>query len=220
MSGMSDQQRPMWIAPSRHPENRYWTVDDWKALSFTTEKDWETALEIFEDRINYRFLEAIRILQESDHEHYHNHNQRRFGFSMTALDCLLIETLAQFYKGLPESPKRKNRSFYILFLWQDSFVLKSVFDNEAKAQLFYDTIRSGILHQAETKASSTIWFWDEKQPELPFELAPDGLGLRIYWRNFHRLIVDEYHSYRECLKTNRLPGYRDNFIRKMNFICR
>ena len=220
MSDMSDKRRPLWIAPSRYPEIRYWTVDHWKALTFTTEEDWKTAIEIFEDRINYRYLEAIRILQESDHEHYHKLTQRRFGFSMMALDCLLIETLAQFYKGLPESPTRKSRSFYISFLWQDSFVLKSVFDTEVKAQLFYETIRCGILHQAETKDSSTIWFWNNEQPKLPFEITPDGIGLRIYWRNFHLLVINEYLSYSECLKTDRLPGYRDNFIRKMNFICR
>lgn len=106
---VATSSRPMWIAPSRHPENRYWTVDDWKAISFTSEEGWRTAIEIFEDRIKYRYLDAIDVLQASDDEHYKLYKQRRFGFSMMALDCLLIETLAQFRNGLKDSDEARGK---------------------------------------------------------------------------------------------------------------
>ncbi len=146
-------------APSRHPEIRNWTDTHWKALSFFTEDNWETAIEIFEDRIKYRYLDAIGILQKDDNTHYQDHNQRRFGFAMMALDCLLIETLAQFYDGLKDSDEAKkllglkNSDFYVKFLTEKSFVLKSAFDR-LKALAFYRSIRCGILHQAETKEDS------------------------------------------------------------------
>ena len=212
--------RSMWIAPSRYPDIRYWTVEHWKALTFASEADWQIAIEIFEDRINYRYLDAVKQLQESDDRYYVEHRQRRFGFSMMALDCLLIETLAQFYNGLPESPSRENSSFYISFLWQGSFILKSAFDNESKAKLFYKTIRNGILHQAETKDSSTIWFRDKEQTELPFIVTPDSKGLRIYWLNFHRLVIEEFIAYCEALKKKDPLSMRNAFKRKMDHICR
>jgi hypothetical protein len=223
---MHDQQSPMWIAPSRNPDIRYWTVDHWKALTFTREEDWNTAIEIFEDRINYRYLDAIDALQKNDDVHYWKKRQRRFGFSMMALDCLLIETLAQFYGGWKDSLeaqwalKLDNKDFYKIFLTQESFVLKSVFD-ETKALAFYRTIRCGILHQAETKNDSIIRFYDDKDySKQPFTLLKDGKSLRIHWSNFHPLVQSEFKTYIIHLKANDVPGLRDKFKRKMDFICR
>lgn len=172
----------MWIAPSRHPEICYWTVEHWKAVTFASESDWRTAIEIFEDRINYRYLDAINVLQASDDEHYREHRQRRFGFSMMALDCLLIETLAQFREGLKDSDEAKtllgldNSEFYIRFLTQTSFCLKRVFDRSTAAA-FYKTIRCGILHQAETKEDSKIRFFDDESFSLPPCLPAINIGL-------------------------------------------
>ena len=43
----------MWIS-------RNYKVDDWKALTFKTEDDWQKALVIFRDRMETRYLEHIR----------------------------------------------------------------------------------------------------------------------------------------------------------------
>jgi len=216
----------MWIAPSRHAEIGNWTDARWKELTFSLEDDWDTAIEIFEDRIKYRYLNAIQVLQDDDTEHYLAHKQRRFGFAMMALACLLIETLAQFYEGLEDSDEARtklslnNTDFYVRFLTERSFVLKSAFDDR-KALAFYRTIRCGILHQAETKEGSTIRFFDDRDySDKPFDLLTDGVSLRIYWAEFHRLVKREFDAYCTHLKANNLPDLRDNFKRKMNFICR
>jgi len=149
-------------------------------------------MEVFEDRIKYRYLDAIQVLQDDDTEHYFAHKQRRFGFAMMALACLLIETLAQFYDGLRDSDEAhrppldlNNTKFYVRFLTKRSFVLKSAFDDR-KALAFYRTIRCGILHQAETKESSTIRFFDDRICSgKPFDLLSDGVSLRIYWAEFY-----------------------------------
>jgi hypothetical protein len=71
------------------------------------------------------------------------------GFAVVALDCLLIETLDQFYNGNHETAKGKRRSK--LFFWrkfddphvaafhavfQRSPVLNSIFDTTAKTKVF------------------------------------------------------------------------------------
>jgi hypothetical protein len=216
----------MWIAPSRHPEIRNWTDDHWKALTFSSEHDWDTAIEIFEDRIKYRYLDAIDGLQKDDNEHYWQHRQRRFGFAMMALDCLLIETLAQFYDGLKDSDEAQkglglnNADFYVRFLTEKSFILKSLFDTST-ALAFYQTIRCGILHQAETKKDSIIRFFDDKDhSDTPFTLSNDAESLRIHWINFHRMVKNEFETYCAHLRIHDVIGLRDKFRQKMDFICR
>lgn len=75
---------PLRIAPSRH--GSHWTIEDWKSINFSVEVDWQTAINIFEDRIRSRFLNIINQAQPS----------LVSGFAVMALDCLLIETLQQF----------------------------------------------------------------------------------------------------------------------------
>lgn len=217
--------QPMWIAPSRYPKIKYWTVDHWKGLTFTTEAEWNTAIEIFEDRLKYRYLDAIKVLQDSDDEYFREQQQRRFGFSMMALDCLLIETLAQFREGLKDSDEAKtilgknNAEFYIHFLTQASFELKKVFDLQT-ATSFYKTIRCGILHQAETKEDSRIRFFDnEKFSSTPFEPSRNGKSLKVFWSNFHILVEKEFNAYCTHLLANDVSDLREKFIAKMNNIC-
>lgn len=145
----------MRIAPKKG--YGYWTVMDWSSLNlgkgddFGNEKDWETAIQIFEDRIKGRFIDAIEILKNED-----NHSKtRRFGFAIMSLICLLIETLAQFYEGEPSS-QGISRGIYTNFLSFKSLVLKNLFENHNNAVRFYETFHSGLLHHAETDKSSLI----------------------------------------------------------------
>ena len=68
--------KPMRISPC-------FTVDDWKALHFLTEKEWQKAINIFEDRIRGRFLRVIELVERYTYS----------GFAILALDCLLIEVV-------------------------------------------------------------------------------------------------------------------------------
>ena len=108
------------VAASRH--GGFWTSDDWKALDFSIEKDWQTAIDIFEDRIRSRFLDVVEVFQR----------MRFSGFAVIAIDCLLIETLQQFYEGKTETPRGKSEEYFRKFLTQTSF--DKFFDDEMAAR--------------------------------------------------------------------------------------
>ena len=75
-----------------------------KDKGFGRRKDspgWKTAIDIFEDRVEGRFLKQIEILAGKN-----DGKIREFsGFAIIALDCLLIETLRQFYRGSKRTGK-------------------------------------------------------------------------------------------------------------------
>jgi len=210
----------MWVAPKR--EGGYWTASEWIKLT-SDEKwadspnNWKTAIQIFEDRINFRFLQAIETLKKSDDAHYKKFKQRRFGFAATALMALLIETLAQFYAGVEESDGSKRT--YVDFLSNESFVFKNYFKTTT-ATVFYDTIRCGIFHQAETKNDSLIRYHKDgdRDEKIPFDSVGTD-SLIVYWATLFKLLKQEIEEYTKKLRSGDDENLRNNFKKKMGFIC-
>lgn len=180
-------------------------VDDWKSLTFSTEKEWQEAVDIFEDRISSRFLRVIQLTESYEYS----------GFAVLALDCLLIETLQQFREGVSETRPRMSEEYFVRFLTKTSF---DKFFDRALAKMFYRQIRCGILHQAEIKGSSRVLIL----PDLPLvRLATDRNGLIINRKLFHRKLVEEFKNYVSELRKNNPPDekLRHNFKKKMDHIC-
>lgn len=71
-----------------------YTVDDWKGLAFSSEVDWELAVDMFRDRLKTRYLDHIDLLI----------SRKTSGFAVLSLDCVLVETLQQFRKGTKNTP--------------------------------------------------------------------------------------------------------------------
>jgi len=68
-------------------------------LEVNKNDNWEEATKIFNDRIQGRFVAPVDAIV--DHASY---EIREFsGFAILAIDCLIIETLNQFYKGTDET---------------------------------------------------------------------------------------------------------------------
>jgi hypothetical protein len=61
--------------------------------------DWVELVKIFSDRLEGRYLEPIKLILEGDSK-----ISEFSGFSILTLDCILIETLNQFYNGINETP--------------------------------------------------------------------------------------------------------------------
>ena len=101
-------------------------------------QDKDALISIIKHRLSRRFIKTIDNANEKDLS----------SFMSMAICCLIIETLECFYLGLPDTKKRG----------EGSRVFKSFFDRSAidfpgfseKSKDFYENVRCGLLHQAET----------------------------------------------------------------------
>lgn len=184
--------------------SRNYTVEDWKALQFTGERDWSQGVTIFKDRLETRYLEHIRALLE----------RKTSGFVVLALDSALIETLEQFRRGTRKTPYRQGGKYFESFLTETAF--KQHFDADL-AGLFYTTIRCGLLHQSEADSNSRI----KRGSNLPLVgKTVDGKGIVVNTHAFHDMLETVIQTYADDLVNGTNGPQREAFRRKMNFICR
>jgi len=179
-----------------------YTVADYKKLTFSAESEWNKAIDIFKDRISGRFLEVVSCIEENTYA----------GFAVVALDCLLIETLQQFHEGVAKTPRGCSGPFFVRFLTKTSFGF-----TEDQAKKFYKDMRCGILHQAEALGSSLVLI--KRNPPL-VKYTDDGKGLAINWRLLHQQLVREFKDYVDRLRNGTDQQLRDNFKKKMDYICK
>jgi len=181
-----------------------YTAYDWKELKFLSEDEWHRAADIFRDRICERFLDPISRIENCNYS----------GFAVLALDCLLIEMLQQFNRGVYRTPAGQSKDYFVTFLTGTTF--GKYFDTRM-AELFYRQIRCGILHQAELRGSSKILTGDD----IPLvKYADDNRGLIVNRNKFHLLLKDEIDIYIERLLDPDNEEMRQNFKKKMISICR
>lgn len=180
-----------------------YTSSDWLELKFDQETDWPVAIRIFRDRIEGRFLRYIRKIASYNFS----------GFAVMALDCLLIETLQQFYEGAKETPVKKSGAYFVKFF--TSGIFKECFTEEI-AKIFYSDVRNGILHQAEIKRNSKISI---KRLYPVVSLSNGKTAITVNRRLFHSSLLEEYDAYLRRLANPEEKKLRNNFRKKMNYIC-
>jgi len=184
------------------------TGSDWKALDFSKHEVWPRATEIFLDRIVGRFTAPADVLLAS--ERPTPPAQRRFGFAVLALDCLLIETLGSFVAGVITSTGKSRWVFKNCLLSRAPF--KESFTAET-AELLYVHFRCGILHQAETAGESRVLSVG------PLVRAQHD-HLVINRTKLHAATKRALDLYAADVKAGRDQQLRDNFRTKMDHICR
>jgi len=197
-----------WISPK-------YRASDWKSLKLDKREspDWANAVDILHDRLRGRFLAPVQAIEK-----HHDKQIRRFsGFAILAIDCLLIETLYQFQKGVNETDIDHATAFWHFFMSSSHF--KPHFTRE-KAKIFYSHFRCGILHQAQTKQDSRVRFG---RPEMVEQVDPNDLkrGLVIDRERFHEALRNEIRDYEQRLRgpqTKEDFEQRQSFIAKMRFI--
>lgn len=184
--------------------SRNYEVSDWTNLSFTSEVDWQIAIEILKDRLETRYLEHIRELLP----------RKTSGFVVLALDCALIETIEQFRRGKRKTPAREGEKYFVKFLTTSEF---GKYFTVERAKLFYTQIRCGLLHQSEAEGISRI----KRGTNLPLVSdTEDHSGLVINKDAFHGLLEKVIADYYRDLQENAQPELRRAFRRKMDAICR
>lgn len=180
-----------------------YSVNDWKTARDNS--DWAKMINIFKDRIEGRFLKPIELIAT------HEDIKEFSGFSILALDCLVIEALQQFHEGKNETPRNRIKNAFITFLTtRESF--KNFF-NEETASTFFDHFRCGLLHQAQTKEKSLIKISREAMVEVIEN------GLIIDRKKFHDALLEEIDIYVQLLSKEEEHNLKANFIKKMDFIC-
>jgi len=191
---------------SKSPKYR---VKDW--ITASDRNDWTLSTDIFYDRIESRYLKPVRHIARDDEIGEFS------GFAILVIDCLIIETLNQFYNGLDQTKGKHWKAFWYVFKnsphFKESFTAK-------KAEIFYGHFHCGILHQAQTKSNSVVRICRVKMIE---EVNPEKIsdGLIVDSGLFHSALEKEITDYKKKLISGEPEHniFRENFIRKMNYIC-
>lgn len=180
---------------------------EWPAMRTRLQADdagaWSEAASILRERLGGRFLKHAHSLLDRSYS----------GFSILAIDSAVIEALEQFRKGAHRTPSRKSGEFFRDFFTKTRF---KEFFTPKTADLFYKTIRCGILHQAESEADSLV-----KKSAAPFvvKLSRSGKGIDINAKRFHEELEGALDDYVKALLAGDAP-LRKSFITKMNYIAR
>lgn len=190
-----------------------YSSEDWKSIRLNINSpsdDWKQAIDIFQDRISGRFLNQVKLIE----------NNTFSGFAVMALDCLLIETLNQFWFGIDDTNEcyrsRNWQSFRDFFKRSNHFY---TFFPDDVSKVFYNQVRCGLLHQAETKQGTLINF---KKSTMVNKIDPLDIskGLEVNRKLFHAALIQEFEDYCKKLLDSNESTMRENFIKKMNSICR
>lgn len=194
----------MYIAPGIHK-------DEWLKLRLDNEtgSDWNRAIDIFNARIDSRYLEPVDLLIKEDSKR--SPMQRRYGFVILAIDCLLIETLQSFREGLKDT-KRRSKEVFISFLKEREGFREHF--NEKQAEHFFYDFRCGILHQAEVMGTSLLW-----SVGLLKGKKTDGTPY-INRTKIHEYLKSEVKLYSNELRNPANSKLRRNFRFKMDFIAK
>lgn len=181
---------------------------DYRGLNLnmrSREHDWDTAIDIFKDRIQGRYLNVIdRIIDD--------HYLMVDGFSIMAINCLLIETLLQFKNGWDET-RRGNAHEYSKFL-NDEF--PNIFPTMPLARKFYSDIRCGILHSAQTKNGSQLTV----NKSYVVSYIDNSNCISVDVKGISRIIEEYFLNYIDKLKDSNNEDERYMFMKKMNYMCR
>lgn len=217
-------------------------------LSKDKKDDWSKAIEIFKDRIEGRYFKQIQALDENKDRHIGLCSGFAI-MSLTCLLIETIEQFwsgnistskgkapnnqrtffsrfwrkITLYKGNSINKEEwyyiSNDSVTFYRFFQRSENLKSFFDTEQKADVFYNQIRCGLLHQGQTKGKSLIHI-RKNEPILKWineKEIKDGISIqrRLFIKEV-RIIYDNYIT--ELEKPNNLNFKKKTLEKKMKFI--
>lgn len=189
-------------------------IERWKALNLDTgnhnQNDWNTAVDILDDRITERFLNPARYLINAPLEG----SQPTFGFAILALDFLAMETIQGFRDGTLAHQRHSTRLFttfcknwgYLTQLVQSPLTLRDA------GLLLYRQGRCALHHSGTTDRLTVgvigvMITFNEDQT------------IHINRTEFHEQLVEEFKRYLLELRDPDSADLREKFRTKMNSIC-
>ena len=176
-------------------------------LSDYKNSDWKIAIGYFEKRIADRFLDPINVLQEF--ENGKSAIEKKFGFTVLAIDFLLVETLQSFIEGKTNTDRKSKKTFKRFLRERDNF--KPFFNKDFDPEDFYKDFRCGILHQSQTFGDTKVWTVGELIRKV-------GKYTIVNRELFHSYLFKELENYKLNLMKQNNEQLMDNFKIKMDFI--
>lgn len=182
---------------------------DYKDLNLAnySNQDWDCAFDFLDRRLTERYLEPIEVLQNEEKDK--SPIDKKFGFTILAIDCLLIETIQSFYQGVTDSTGHSKKLFKNFLRNRESFIPH--FQNDSDAEDFYRNFRCGILHQAQTFKNTKVWVVGEL-------ISKNGNTVTVNRDLFHEAVKTEKDIYINSLYKRIDLKLLKNFKKKMDFI--
>lgn len=193
----------MKIAPN-------FTSTEWLSLDLESgnEEHWQTAIDALQGRLYSRYIEPVDLLLES--ERGLEEKDRRYGFTILAIDLLLMETLQAFKEGIPDTIGQSKKVFKRYLEQSPSF--SKFFTTEDQREAFYVSFRCGILHQAEIQGPAIVWSLGDL-----YERA-DGLEV-LNRTEVHSAVKGDLDDYLTDLRDPTHTDERSRFKYKMDSIA-
>ena len=216
-------------------EKEVWEEYRKKLKDYSYNDDWKVVIDLFDNRIRKKFIEPLNLLKTQG-------NNEGSGFSIVAIECLLIELFASFREGkvfnvryiekdCPPYQYKDCQSLYVNFLTtvspfnsqfsSDLAQIKNQ-ENYFSAIEFYTHVRCGLLHEGRTKGQWTINTKPSTEP-IGIFLKEEGENLKIFRTVFLTKLEYYLAEYVKELKgekgvesQNRI--LRKNFARKMDHL--
>jgi hypothetical protein len=173
-----------------------YTEQKWKAAFIVG--DWNAAIDIAEDRIRGRWLDAADKLIDEPYS----------GFAMVALDCIILESLWGFKNGKPV-PQGGERQVYRDILAGSTFGWKDV-----ECDSFRDFVRNGLMHDAETRGG---WLVEKTVPRDAIAKKNKNGNYVLNRTKFHKAITAAFEEWLLNLRAGD-PVLRQNMRDRMNQI--
>lgn len=190
----------------------------------SSEEIWHKAVNIFDDRIRGRFINSIEVFCE---------DVSNSGFSIMAINCLLVDTLSHFILGKTSTTKIDYVKC-LLYIFDQEFslgdpggFLNHIYQPEPRllnlstqwedywGMMFYKDIRCGILHAAQTQNGSRLTAYQDRMVSIT-----DKGKLSVDVSRFTRLLKQFYIGYINDLQSGKDNVQRSKFIKQMKYICR
>ncbi len=162
-------------------------------LDMVERQDSEAISNFVKQRFVERYLDPIE-----------SNSSTKNGFTMMAVCCLMVEALESFSLGWKDSKRKSAQAFRSFFTRWSQFAEFQPISDE-----FYEHVRCGILHQAETTGG-----WRVRRSGALLN------GTIVNAAAFSRNLRQVLHEYAEQLRTQ--PWDTEvcqNFRKKMSYVC-
>ncbi|MEW8440374.1 MAG: hypothetical protein AB2689_19675 [Candidatus Thiodiazotropha taylori] len=163
---------------------------------YVNDQEMQKIIEFLRQRFTERYIEPMRVDLD-----------KKNGFTIMAVSCLMIESLESFYQGWGDSNSKSQLAFCYFFDRNPNFVFIKGYSQE-----FYKCVRCGILHQGETTKG-----WHIRRDGKVFNEKTKTINAKI----FHDEVENSLSSYCDTLQGEAWNSETWKRLRKkMKAVCR